>query len=398
MITSVIDNFQKFERDYEINNLRESVDFNVFNFIKSVFWLDEPKHSRIIAFLLNPEEIHGQKEIFLYLFLEMLGIKDFKNKKWSVYAEKGNVDILITSNHPFKKTIIIENKSNWAIDQDYQLYRYWYSNIFKFNSENLEASFDSDNNRVVYLSPSEVKIYTPQSIARPVIGYEDGPELMDDNIINTWYFHIHLKEWLLKCKDIAVSLRLKLFIDDYVQFWEKTNNKEKTIMQELQNYFKDKEQDWKDFVEASSYINKLKSSWFESFSQKLNSLREGEWKFDKDPNDFRWFLTEWNSLSFLYEPHKGLTLWKQDFYLQKKEFENRFKELFIADFDFEYDYESNYVMNLKDKSIVIDDSEKFYWIMGNNPELIISVIKKVLNKYLKEPKVVNLFKEIDSNY
>ena len=137
ILPTIIDNFQKFEKAYDSKNLRESIDFNVFNFIESVFWIDEPKHSRIIAFLLNPEEIHGQRETFLYLFLEMLAIKDFRKNKWNVYAEKGSVDILITSNYPDKKTIVIENKSNWAVDQDCQMYRYWYRNIFKNNNEDI---------------------------------------------------------------------------------------------------------------------------------------------------------------------------------------------------------------------------------------------------------------------
>ncbi len=394
-IKNLIENFKKIEKDYETENLRESIDFNVFSFIKSVFWIDEPKHSRIIAFLLNPEEMHGQKETFLYLFLEMLGIKDFKENKWNVYAEKGNVDILVTSHFPNKKTIVIENKSNWAVDQDCQLYRYWYSNIFKYNNENIESAFNRDNNRIVYLSPSEDKMYTPNSISRPDESY-GCMEILDEKIISTWYFHIHLKNWLTECAKKAGSERLKLFINDYIAFWEETNNKEKTIMQVLQNYFKDKEQDWKDFVEASTYINKLRSSWFESFSQKLYSLRVGVWQFDKETNDFRWFLSDWNhSLSFVYEPNKGLTIWKSDFKYHKKRFESKFKELFLKDFELEEDDDSNYAMNFTDKSIIFENLEEFNWIMGNDPEKILNVIQPILKTYMENPEVVKFFQEVD---
>ena len=399
ILPTIIDNFQKFEKAYDSKNLRESIDFNVFNFIESVFWIDEPKHSRIIAFLLNPEEIHGQRETFLYLFLEMLAIKDFRKNKWNVYAEKGSVDILITSNYPDKKTIVIENKSNWAVDQDCQMYRYWYQNIFKNNNEDIEASFNSDNSRVIYLSPSEYKVYSENSITRPDSGYEDYlVKMLDEKIISTWYFHIELKEWLLKCATDAGSERLKLFIEDYIQFWEKTNNKEKTIMQELQNYFKDKEQDWKDFVEASRYIEKLKSVWFESFSQELKSVCVGEWKFDKESNDFRWYLSDWyNSLCFVYESHKGLTLWKSQFGSRKKEFEETFKKLFEKDFDLEDDGSSNYIMSLKNQPHIFEEhSELFNWTIGNNPKIILNVIQPILSKYLQKQEVVDFFKKVNN--
>ena len=270
-------------------------------------------------------------------------------------------------------------------------------NIFRNNSEDLEASFNSDNNRVIYLSPSEDKKYSPNSISKPSLNYEDcSVKILDEKIITTWYFHIELKKWLLECVDKAASERLKLFIKDYIQFWEKINNKEKTIMQELQNYFKDKEQDWKSFVEASGYVEKLKSAWFESFSQKLDSFRILDWKFDKESNDFRWFLGKWeNSLSFVYEPDKGLTIWKSQFKVDKNKFEIKFKELFAQDFDTEEDGSSNYVMNFKDKSIVFDDIGKFQWTIGNNPEIILDVIQPILNKYMLKPEVIDLFKDID---
>ena len=396
-IKNLIENFQKFNSDYDNHNLRESIDFNVFKFIESVFWIDEPKHSRIIAFLLNPEEIHGQRDTFLHLFLEMLGIKDFKENKWNVYAEKGNVDILITSNYPDKKTIIIENKSNWAKDQDCQMYRYWYQNIFKNNNNDIQTSFNTDNNRIIYLSPGEDKCYTPNSISRPESGYEDCIEILDEKIISTWYFHIQLKQWLWRCVEGATSTRLKIFIQDYIEFWDKTNNKEKTIMKELKDYFEDKEQDWKDFVTASEYIVKLISEWFQSFSQKLDSIRLMNWKFDKESNDFRWFLSDWNnSLSFVYEPTIGLTIWKSEFKKDKKEYESRFEEFFANDFDLEEDATSNYVMNFKDnESIIYNDTNEFHWIMGNKPELILDIIEPILKTYMGKEEVVNFFKDIN---
>ena len=51
---------------------------------------------------------------------------------------------------------------------------------------------------MIYLSPSEYKVYSENSITRPDSGYEDYlVKMLDEKIISTWYFHIELKEWLL---------------------------------------------------------------------------------------------------------------------------------------------------------------------------------------------------------
>jgi hypothetical protein len=67
------------------------------------------------------------------LFLEKLELKNYEDDHWKVYAEKGNADVLIQSTYPIRKTIIIENKSNWAEDQSNQLYRYWHNHIYSHN-------------------------------------------------------------------------------------------------------------------------------------------------------------------------------------------------------------------------------------------------------------------------
>lgn len=63
--------------------------------------------------------------------MDLLGIERFSdNENWTVTAEKGRVDILLKRTHPHS-VIIIENKSNYANDQENQLYRYWHQEIYK---------------------------------------------------------------------------------------------------------------------------------------------------------------------------------------------------------------------------------------------------------------------------
>ena len=120
-IDHLIQNYQEIIKCYEENQKTEAKDFNVFDFMSEIFGLGETKHSRIIAFLLNPDAPHGQGKLFLNLFLERLELKNYEDDHWKVYAEKGNADVLIQSTYPIRKTIIIENKSNWAEDQSNQL-------------------------------------------------------------------------------------------------------------------------------------------------------------------------------------------------------------------------------------------------------------------------------------
>lgn len=61
--------------------------FNIFN-ILDVESYEVRLHSRLLAEILNPQGTHGQKDIFLKLFVELLDIKNFKTKDANVIVEK----------------------------------------------------------------------------------------------------------------------------------------------------------------------------------------------------------------------------------------------------------------------------------------------------------------------
>jgi hypothetical protein len=128
--------------------------FNIFRILKVSE--DEVKHSAFLTELLNPKGSHGQGDVFLKLFVEKLGIKDFHCESAIAEVEKhvgkvtdatgGRIDILVDDkrgNH-----IIIENKI-YAGDQDNQLIRYHnfsHQNLFYLTLHGGDASEKSITN------------------------------------------------------------------------------------------------------------------------------------------------------------------------------------------------------------------------------------------------------------
>ena len=111
--------------------------FNVFQLLK-IEASEVRLHSTFIAELLNPEGTHGQKELFLALFISVLQEEVVKEVSFQVkgasvdvekyagvinddYTEGGRIDIVITDCEG--KRILLENKI-YAIDQKNQLLRY----------------------------------------------------------------------------------------------------------------------------------------------------------------------------------------------------------------------------------------------------------------------------------
>lgn len=112
--------------------------FNVFSLISDSYY-KENFHSEIIYALLNPEEKHDEKDLFLNQFIdfvESLGseidinnyrIEDVSVANEHVIKDQRRIDILISPklNSPKKHAIIIENKINNAKDMDNQLIDYY---------------------------------------------------------------------------------------------------------------------------------------------------------------------------------------------------------------------------------------------------------------------------------
>jgi hypothetical protein len=153
---------QKYDQIAEITGEK----FNVF----SILGLQDREvrlHSALLNELLNPNGKHGQKELFLKLFIAVVNskivnetiientknissqkIKEFRTETATSaveihagfinkeFSEGGYIDIIINDNN--KYGIIIENKI-WAGDQEKQLYRY--HNYGEKNFENFHLIY-----------------------------------------------------------------------------------------------------------------------------------------------------------------------------------------------------------------------------------------------------------------
>lgn len=149
-------------KDNDLNK-KDSHNFNILR----MFQISETKHSQLLQLLLNPNSIHGQGNLFLNLFLEKIGIKEPSKGRWKVTAEEGRIDLLLKRNNPLS-IVIIENKSNYAGDQQNQLYRYWFNEIYKVSRE-VETAFyeqNKDSYQMIYLVPNG-KNYDYQTITKP---------------------------------------------------------------------------------------------------------------------------------------------------------------------------------------------------------------------------------------
>ena len=119
-------------------SLKRGERFNMFATLGVAHY--EVTHSAIIASFLNPQELHGQGDKFLKLFLSIIGDEtELDTANSNVYTESSNddgrIDILIEDNN--KKAVIIENKI-YAGDQNEQLKRY---NHFASNKYKLWICF-----------------------------------------------------------------------------------------------------------------------------------------------------------------------------------------------------------------------------------------------------------------
>ena len=224
----------KFQRKYFFNKYSEinteikflSLKYSNLIFLKSINVFKQLKpselnHSIILANLLNPKGNHLQGKLFLESFLKIITTPDIyvpSDDIWEVTAEKDRYDIRI-KNIDNTKIIIIENKSNWAKDQDNQLYRYWYYGIYLLQQyyEKLNKPLFS---KIIYLSPSDYKPPTQQSISRPTDWDNNLPEFIPPNLITTIFFNEHIVKWLDLCLDsLSKDTDIYFYIKQYRDFW-----------------------------------------------------------------------------------------------------------------------------------------------------------------------------------
>lgn len=213
----IINDFNIVSKEVKELNKKKSCDLNYFR----VLGISETTHSYLLSLLLNPIGEHGQGSLFLNSFLKLLGIKEPEEGLWIVTAEVGRVDVLLKREHP-KSVVVIENKSNWAIDQPNQLYRYWKNEIdSEVKAENLNYDTDlSDTFQLVYLTPNKFKRYSADSIACPPENPGEYPIIPIK--ITEWCYNKEIIEWLnISLNKIdPENHRLREFILQYQEIWK----------------------------------------------------------------------------------------------------------------------------------------------------------------------------------
>lgn len=194
-----------------------SVDFNYFKY----FNVTEPIHSMLLADLLDPFANHGQRCLFLNLFLQILGIKDYQKGKWYIAPEENKIDILL-KRREYRNVIIVENKSNNAIDQPNQLYRYWYYDIFlPYKNLFVEKVFSGhlpENFRIVYLVSNYWKDPADYSLTKPKELFDDdAPQAIPKDWITKIYYHHQIRTLIESALQIISpqNYRLKEYLDQY---------------------------------------------------------------------------------------------------------------------------------------------------------------------------------------
>lgn len=177
-----------------------STRFNVFNFIEP----DENRLSDIIAWLLNPNEGHGQKEKFLKAFLKVVCERDdldyaechIKREDLTAFIERDRrrLDIRVE----FKNfAIAIENKP-WADEQPEQIGDY---------VEHLQKGF-GENFTIIFLTQDGRE---PTSLKE---------KLLHKNQLQTIAYLGKFKQWLEACIKECCSDKVRWFLRDFIDFLE----------------------------------------------------------------------------------------------------------------------------------------------------------------------------------
>ena len=159
-------------------NIQSGKYVNVFSLWNNFSGISEPIHSRILQFFLSANPMHGQGNKFIHLFLKRIGVKFDEGDEWYSTAEIGRVDVMLKRFHP-RSVVIIENKSNWAVDQPNQLYRYWYENIHHCFDDCFPDFYETHPEyKAVYLVPKKDKIPSDDSLQKPSDYPTDLPDIL----------------------------------------------------------------------------------------------------------------------------------------------------------------------------------------------------------------------------
>ncbi len=275
--------------------------FNIFKVLN--LQTDEVRlHSAFIAELLNPKGSHGQKDVFLKLFIEELGLDEGRASKFETVSalakkeknvgeinlektEGGRIDIVISSG---KRNIFIENKI-YARDQPNQLLRYYNADkkadLLYLTLDGKEASDESTGGKLKAENEStekETKYYK-------VISYqEDIVTWLEKCIKETVNFPLlreTISQYINTIKQLTGQSINKQMENEIIELLTKSENTEAAIL--IKNIIQDFpislakriEDKYKGNCEPFDKIwrYKRRDTVFEAFNFKKMSLKLDVW-------------------------------------------------------------------------------------------------------------------------
>ncbi|WP_316749601.1 PD-(D/E)XK nuclease family protein [Pedobacter gandavensis] len=218
---SLVGEIQEIHKKSLMTNRETSCDFNMLR----LFSIGETQHSYLLAYFLNPNEAHGQGHLFLNIFLDLLEIdRRHDSENWIITAEKGRIDVLLKRVHPHS-VVVIENKSNYAKDQDHQLYRYWHQEIYRTICErHLPENYISNPPRqlyqLLYLSPGDWKIPSTNTLTKPIGWDEKLPKKVPIEARHL-LFRDFVCDWLTRSLDRLPkdNYRIREYVKQYIEYW-----------------------------------------------------------------------------------------------------------------------------------------------------------------------------------
>ncbi len=270
-VNNVLEQFLEFVKKQEIVN---SCTSHLFNPLVKFASIRETTHSRILAFLLNKHESHGQGDLFLKTFLAELNIDYYEGETWYISAEQDRVDVLLRTEDN-SKVIVIENKSHNAVDQQSQLYRNWAKHIYP----HCKDANDKERFRLLYLSRNDWKKPSPNSLKKPEDAhYTLHPEEIPNDILTHWSFDNQLAKWLAEFKRHVPeeNLNLHLFLKNYINLI-----KPKYYLMEMANKIFSGEnglEKWRSFMALIDVRLNLENEWMTFFRVRMDNY------FKKEPN------------------------------------------------------------------------------------------------------------------
>lgn len=219
----------------------EKGEFNLFEVIYPNWWY-ENFHSKMLRFLLEsyPD--------FFDNFLVLIGAKENYQSR-IIECETDRIDITIRGE---KHVIIIENKLNWAGDQNNQIYRY-----YKKMKETQKLEVD----KIVYLSPSKYKEASANSLDCDIEESITKEEYIKD--INKKLIHLigfdagnkDLVSCLEKTEKNSLSEDKRVFLNHYIEILKQKGVGDMSII-------------------ASKFFDEIKKSEDKEIGKKLAYMKE----------------------------------------------------------------------------------------------------------------------------